>query len=343
MPPRKHFPSPVTDLVARARGGQVILMWTIPSRNVDGTAFRDLVRFDVFRRAEEAKQKRRGFWSRLVGRKAGRFEQIGSVRGQGVEAGGPAGGKMVRFLDTGLGISTREEWFGRTFEYYVVAVGRRWRKSPPSNQAKAMPLLGPRPPENVKAQPGDRKVVIAWSAQNRLVDGRPVRARVLYNVYRVPTEGWPLVGPLNKTALAVCKYSDGPVKNDREYCYAVTAVAVSGAIKAESATSVTVCARPEDHTAPPPPFGLEAVGGQGQISLIWSGKEVADLLGYNVYRRKSGEKEFLLLTARPIGRTTFVDRAVFPGVGYTYYVTAVDNSRFANESQPSNLASARAR
>jgi fibronectin type 3 domain-containing protein len=55
-------------------------------------------------------------------------------------------------------------------------------------------------------------------------------------------------------------------------------------------------------------------------------------LGYHVYRRKQGEKEFKRLTESPLAKETYLDLDVELGQDYEYAVTAVDHSVRKNES-----------
>jgi fibronectin type 3 domain-containing protein len=66
--------------------------------------------------------------------------------------------------------------------------------------------------------------------------------------------------------------------------------------------------------------------------LNWRRNPEADLLGYDVYRRKFGEEEFKRLTESPVAKETYLDTEVELGQDYEYAVTAVDNSPHRNES-----------
>ena len=345
MAPRTRDPLPIMDLKAVQRGGVVTLHFTLPAENMDGTPFRDLTRVEVFRRKRLGPDEARdtSMLDKLLGKRADKAELLLSVEEGELIQGKNLLGRSVRLVDSGEGIAAPEDWFGNVFEYFVFTHGRRWRKSPPSNLAKAMPLLGPKPPEQVGTEAGDSAVKITWQMQTLLTNGAPLMDAAYYNVYRVPNVGWQLEGPLNEELITGCSYVDYDVVNDTEYRYAVTTVAMHGELIAESATSATVSATPADHVAPSAPYGLEAVSGQGTVNLLWTADEAPDHLGYRVYRKKTGDDLFTLLTPEPIIRTTFVDRAVFPNVEYTYCVTAVDNSSSVNESGPSNLVTARPR
>jgi len=345
MVPRTRDPLPIMDLKAVPRGGAVTLYFTLPSENMDGTPFRDLTRVEVFRIARSGPDEARdtSMLDKLLGKRADKAKLLLSVEESELVQGKNLLGRSVRLVDSGEGIAAPEDWFGNVFEYFVFTHGRRWRKSPPSNLAKAMPLLGPKPPEQVATEVGDSVVKIAWQPQTWLTNGAPLMDAACYNVYRAPKAGWQLKGPINEELITDCSYVDYDVVNDIEYRYAVTTVAIYGELFAESATSATVSATPADHIAPSAPYGLEAVSGQGIVNLLWTADEAPDHLGYRVHRKKTGDDSFTLLTPEPIIRTTFVDRAVFPNVEYSYCVTAVDNSSSVNESGPSNLVTAKPR
>jgi fibronectin type 3 domain-containing protein len=68
------------------------------------------------------------------------------------------------------------------------------------------------------------------------------------------------------------------------------------------------------------------------IELNWRKNREADLLGYHVYRRKHGEREFKRLTENPLVKEIYLDTQVELGQDYEYAVTAVDNSVRKNES-----------
>jgi fibronectin type 3 domain-containing protein len=68
------------------------------------------------------------------------------------------------------------------------------------------------------------------------------------------------------------------------------------------------------------------------IELNWKRNPEADILGYNVYRRKVGEKEFQRLNEAPVPKDTYLDADVVLRQEYEYAVTAVDDSPRRNES-----------
>ena len=60
----------------------------------------------------------------------------------------------------------------------------------------------------------------------------------------------------------------------------------------------------------------------------------------SVYRRQAGDARSTRLTPELVNKPYFVDTQAVRGQTYYYAVTAVDNSRRANESLPSEEAAA---
>ena len=100
----------------------------------------------------------------------------------------------------------------------------------------------------------------------------------------------------------------------------------------ESAAPPDACQTFVDRFPPAAPKGLQAVPGEGSISLIWEPNGEKDLAGY-VVLRAVGESELQPITPEPLTATTFRD-GVQAGTRYTYAVKAVDKA--GNASPISN-------
>jgi fibronectin type 3 domain-containing protein len=68
------------------------------------------------------------------------------------------------------------------------------------------------------------------------------------------------------------------------------------------------------------------------MELNWRKNQEPDLLGYYVYRRQVGEKDFKRLNETPLTKETYLDTDVVLKQDYEYGVTAVDHSTQKNES-----------
>jgi|UniRef100_A0A7C3WQF1 fibronectin type 3 domain-containing protein len=191
----------------------------------------------------------------------------------------------------------------------------------------------PQTPQQLEAEAGDRQVVLSWSPVTRLKDGSPARDLAGYYVYRRAAGGdWTRITPALVTDTA---FRDVTVKNDVEYTYMVRAVRQVGPDRLESLDSPTRTVKPEDLTPPPPVLNLVAAITAKGVELRWDDSPAPDLAGYRVYRRRAGEAHFTRLTPELLKKPYYVDTRVSRGQTYYYYVIAVDNSRRANESLPS--------
>ena len=95
-------------------------------------------------------------------------------------------------------------------------------------------------------------------------------------------------------------------------------------------------------TVPPPPppqapSALRVVPASCAVRLQWEAPAWS-LLGYRVYRAKSGSEEFARITEEPVRQTSYVDGDVEIGASYKYVVRAV--SRRGSESESTAAAEA---
>jgi fibronectin type 3 domain-containing protein len=137
---------------------------------------------------------------------------------------------------------------------------------------------------------------------------------------------------LNREPLKTTHYSDLNVENEKEYIYSVRAVRRVVKTDVEGRGSLGVPVTPTDLIPPPAPVGLVAIPLKEGIELNWRRNREPDLLGYNVYRREPGEKEFIRLNESPVTKQTYLDTGVVLDQEYEYAVTAVDKSVRRNES-----------
>jgi fibronectin type 3 domain-containing protein len=125
------------------------------------------------------------------------------------------------------------------------------------------------------------------------------------------------------------------VENEKKYIYSVRAVRRVVKTDVEGKGSLGVPVTPTDLIAPVAPVGLVAIPLKGGMELNWRRNRESDLLGYNVYRRNLGEKEFTRRNESPLTQEAYLDTNVVLQQEYEYVVTAVDNSTRRNESPPS--------
>ncbi len=150
--------------------------------------------------------------------------------------------------------------------------------------------------------------------------------------------------PLNAALLTDPEYVDMRVMEfGVERCYAATTLDVVGGLDIRSPLSARECVALVDTFPPAAPDGLEAVGGDGAVSLIWEANEEEDLAGYLILRGLPAGETLQPLTPEPVPETTYRDTTAEPGVRYVYAVRAVDMAMPPNVSPSSDRAEEAAR
>ena len=323
MSPLSHdevLPGPVREFRLSQEGDSLVLSWLFPKEDLLG---RPLTRLQGFRleRAEvkgvrPAPAAPMQFLTLADIDLA--YAKVGLVRGE-----------SVLYQDRDLKPDRR--YYYRAAGYDTNRYPGTW--SPVLNHAWG---LLPRGPRDLKAAPGDKQVRLAWAPVSQFQDGGPLRDLAGYLIYRRSgSSAWLRVTP---KPLVQTDFQDVAVLNDVEYTYTVRAVRQVGEDLIESHDSPLQIAMPEDRTPPPPLLNLVVVPTDRGLEARWDPSPAPDLAGYRVYRRGAGEAAAARLTPQLVTRPYFVDTNVVKGRTYYYSVTAVDDSRRANESLPSEEA-----
>ena len=325
--PERRVPQPVADLRGLVREGGIELAWSLPRRRVDNSRLIDLGMARVFR-ADDAGQGDPKPALLKDDRVAG-YTEVGTVRLAQPPSPLVQNGRIV-FADR------RNLAVGRRYTYVVVTADAEGRTSPPSARLTLTFVSAPQPPDDLRAEPGERQVRLSWTAPARLADGSPATGQLVYEILRATAADAPLA-PIARTAPGITSTTDGGLENEHVYYYAVRAIRQDGTTQAEGEATARVAATPTDVTPPAPPSNLVAIPSDLTVRLSWTPSVDADLGGYVVYRAE-GAGPFVRVGSVRAPGTTFTDRDVPPG-GYRYAVTAQDTSVRANESRRSNEAS----
>ncbi|MHB8067953.1 MAG: fibronectin type III domain-containing protein [Desulfobaccales bacterium] len=321
IPPDAVLPAAVRDFRLTQEGDALVLSWLFPKENLLGQPLTQMQGFRVLRAELKGLEPTLPYPEEfvLLADIDLAYPRMGEVRGE-----------TVIYQDRNL--VPEKRYYYRVAAYDQERYEGAWSRT--LSHAWGPP---PRAPQDLKAAPGDRIVRLAWPPVTQQQDGRPVRDLVGYRVYRQSGEGaWLLLKP---EPVTVPSFQDVSALNDVEYTYKVRAVRRLGPDLLESVASPARTAMPEKRTPPPPVLNLVAVAGENGVELRWDPSAAPDVAGYRIYRRQEGEVKFILLTPRLLTRPAFLDEQARPGRIYYYYATAVDNSRRANESIPSEEAS----
>ena len=325
MPPLIRIPQPIADLAARQQGAEVILSWTLPHLNTDGSTAATLASLEIYRAIREPSPD------------AGAAAAMGDSDLWRVLHTGPASGReetrSIRDLLEGQDLS---QVLGTEFRYAVKVFNRKGQTAGLSNIATLRLQPVPNSPGRPSLNPAEEFVDVSWEPSTTNIDGSPVAAGVAFNLYRAPLEGSPGGSLLNPIPVAGTSYRDGSARLGESYVYRVRAVLETVRGQVESRDSEAASLFHRDVYPPEPPRRLTLVVGREFLSLAWFPNSEADLAGYHVFRRQ-GPGEFQRLTATATQRTSYEDRDLRKGAVYAYRVTAVD--RAGNQSSYSNVVS----
>lgn len=249
-------------------------------------------------------------------------------------------GPVVVFRDAG-GSGARSSPFqfrdtavvaGDTVRYAVEgidALGRAGRRSAPVTLV-VRDRVPPRPPPVVRTAVRGDTVHVYWEPS-------PDPDVVGYQLWRADAREGPFAEVGEPVPGARSDRSDPGRSGGRTLWYRVTALDAAGN---ESAPSFTALAAVPDLQPPPAPQGVEGTADAGLARLRWRPVGSPDLRGYRVYRASTPDREFGLLTPRPIPEAAFVD-TLRTGADHAFHyrVTAVDSAY--NESEPGETVAVR--
>jgi fibronectin type 3 domain-containing protein len=298
-------PKRIVNLEATSREGRLLLEWTIPKENRDKSPLTDLASFKILR----SEGVLVGDACKGCGEKT---KVVYEMKWDSQEEGKK---RAAVFFE--------DQEAKKVYVYQVVSINRRGYPSAPSNPVTVYWDYSPQAPRMVNGERGDKRVALSWE---------PVEGAEGYNVYRRLDDEEFSTKPLNREPLKTNHYSDLSVENERKYIYSIRAVRRVVKTDVEGKGSLGVPVTPIDLIPPAAPIDLAAFPLKDGIELNWRGKGEPDLLGYYVYRRKPGEKEFKRLNESPLPKEGYLDTGVVLQQEYEYAVSAVDNSVRRNES-----------
>jgi len=299
-------PKRIVDLAAVPREGRLLLEWTSPKENTDKSVLTDLAEFQILRSEGVL----------IAGECRGCGEKPKVVYEMKLDSKEEVKGKK-------MSIFFEDQEARKVYVYQVVSTNRRGHPSAPSNPVSVYWDYSPQSPRMVRGERGDKRVDLHWE---------PVEGATGYNIFRRGEEEVFPIKPLNKELLTGTSYTDLNVENEKRYFYSVRAVRRVVKTDIEGKGSLDIPVTPTDLVPPSSPVRLVTVPLKDGIELNWRRNQEPDLLGYYVYRRKSGEGEFKRLNESPLTKETYLDTSVELEQDYEYTVTAVDHSVRKNES-----------
>jgi hypothetical protein len=316
--PVPKLPKKVEDFTVIQRGGRIFFSWTNPVSYIDGSPL-EIVKIEIraleFSGAESSHGPGKAEFSRQ-GRLLSDLK-IGQLQTNNNRA--------ILNLDLGKTI-------GQKFVFGLRVKGRKGDWSEFSNLVELAPLLLPLPPEGLKTECFENRIVLSWQPPDYFADRKSRAIIIGFNIYR-STEGD--FQKLNASVVDKPVFEDRNFSFGQTYRYLVRAVSGNESDLRESEDSEILGITPRDIFPPEPPAEVQAIVSGDGIRLSWLPNQENDLAGYRVYRLKEGESRPLLLTAELLPNPVFYDSSVEKNCLYVYSITSVDKS--GNESPPGKI------
>lgn len=210
------------------------------------------------------------------------------------------------------------------YYYYLVMQGIMDKSYPSAKVAgHAVNRQVPAPPEEFDAVTVEGGVKVYWKHLDPAIIG--------YYIYRDEGTNGELsqVSGLISSSGELMAYIDTSrgLQGNLSYRYGVKSVNDGYLL---SGLSEIATARPGVNTIVLPPSNLRGGFVQGTVLLVWDDmyRENEYILGYRVYRKKSGEADFSVINSEMLlyNENTYADSIADPGTVYNYAVSALDEA-----------------
>jgi len=326
VPPSPKIPAPPRDLVAEQRGERVLLRWSLPLLNTDGSRIDQPQRTEVFRWfTDNLDSLEENFTAQAQAAYLIPAQVLDSfVRETKIEFADPLGPEALRVQA------------GRYAVYAVKALNPKEQAAGFSNLVAVRVYPVPTSIAQLVTEVTEHAIELRWATPERTTSGTALEAIAGYHIFRSST-GEPDSFVRIGTA-PTARYADPDFRFGETYYYRVRTLAQFGVDTVESADSVVASVTPRDTFPPPTPTRVVAIASPGRVDLTWDASPAPDLVGYYVYRSQQAGSGYVRLTPTPVAAQSFADTDFELGKTYYYVVTAVDTE--GNESPFSEEATA---
>lgn len=227
--PESVVPEPVKELRVISRDGRLLIRFTNPSKNVDGSKLTDLAGFKVMRRVMDDKVCK------------GCPERFPVV--YDIDISYPKGAIIEKDR---VSYQDKELKPGTGYEYKVVPYNKDGYEGPEAPRVSFTWNLPPDRPKNLDVKAGDKLAELSWTPTEALSDGTPVKELAGYNIYRREEGSKPSIDPVNPAPLKQTNFSDFGLRNGKKYLYTVRAVVQVNEILIEGASSDEITVTPKE-------------------------------------------------------------------------------------------------
>ncbi len=320
QPPEIQIPKPATDLTARQVSDTIVLAFSMPAQNTDGSEARTLASVDVFRLLEDRDQALRqdSLAEDHFVRRAVRVRSIGATA-------------FAAFLQGDFFvIADRPELADKSsidthaFRYAVLIINKKNQTAGFSNQAFILPVAMPPAPSGLSAKVAESSIKLSWTAPMENMDGSKPPRIAGYDVFRSSDPQKQPSQPLNSSPLPAPEFEDRDFQSGQVYYYAVRTIGSTQNPYAVSFLSDALKVEARDAFPPAPPENAHAIREGRDIVLLWAPSPSQDVAGYRIYRQERGKGAPILLQEELATTLSFRDSRVESGKQYEYSIQAVD-------------------
>jgi hypothetical protein len=325
-PPEVQIPKAATDLAVGQASDFIVLTFSKPDRNTDGSEAQTLRSVDIFRLSEDAATNDTGALPEA--RFAQRALQIMSIPSSRFSEYL----KDKTFVVPDKSFTDKSKFYSYRFRYAVLFVNNKHQSAGFSNQAFIAPVPIPPAPTGLSAEGTQNAIRLRWTAPAENMDGSKPSRIAGYNIYRSEDpQKVPLV-LINRAPVTNPEFEDLNFQFGTTYHYSVSTVGSAGNPWAESLPSEELPFTPRDTFAPDPPQNFNALLQNGVAILLWEPSPSKDVAGYRIYRLEKGTTARWPVQTELIHELSFRDSPIDPEKEYEYEIRAVDT--YGNESWP---------
>ncbi|MBI4767844.1 MAG: fibronectin type III domain-containing protein [Deltaproteobacteria bacterium] len=318
--PVKVSPQGVESLNYQIKGNSLIISWSIPSLNTDGSPLTDLKGFSV----------RKGEWptKNYCDTCPDQFQETLWIDLKGPEL------PDIRVEPDQVQLTLNRPTPGYTYFFQVTAVTRKEAASKPSKTLHLSWELPLKPPSAIQFKPEPQGLGISWNPSLSLIDGSAPEGLAGYTLERKTEKGpWQKVNPEPITGTS---HTDSGLQEGVNYSYRLKALRSiqGGLLESETSEEKSIVYT----SAFPPPAVQDLIAflrPQG-VELRWQETGGSAPSGYYIYRRTRNERTPKRITTESVRETIFEDRQVKPGTTYFYSISAVGSAPALLEGPRSN-------
>ncbi len=304
VPWNKLRPEAIKDLDYRVVETGILLTWSVPTRNHDGSPLPQIEEFQLYKAVVPVDHGCAGCPPKFGQPIIIKFDDK------------PSPGQQISYED-----HTVEPGF--IYIYQVRSLKNFMNLSDPSNTIRVAWHSPPNPPSALSVDADESGIHLKWNAPQSYADGSPIKEKLRYKIWRKFNDEvrfTPIKNTISKT-----RYTDSFPRTYTQVSYKVTAVLEYMDTEIESSPSEEISLLARDIEIEMRPARLIAFRTAQGVELAWDMLYRPEIRGFFVYR-KGPDGVIFRLNSVPLTGNSFTDISVLPPGRYIYWIVAVDDA-----------------